>query len=91
LADREIDAIDLCLPTNLHAPATVAALRSGKHVLVEKPMALNLEEASLMIAEAAKAKRTLMCAQVLRFFPQYSVLQPGQILSGRFVTLPTSL
>lgn len=84
LADRDIDAIDLCLPTNLHAPATVAALRSGKHVLVEKPMALNLEEASLMIAEAAKTKKTLMCAQVLRFFPQYSVLQPGQILAGRF-------
>jgi predicted dehydrogenase len=83
-ADREIDAIDLCLPTNLHAPAAIAAMRSGKHVLVEKPMALEESECRQMIDVAARTGRTLMCAQVLRFFPMYSVLQPGQLLSGRF-------
>jgi predicted dehydrogenase len=83
-ADREVDAIDLCLPTNLHAPAAIAAMRSGKHVLVEKPMALDEAECRLMIDTAARTGRTLMCAQVLRFFPMYSVLQPGQLLAGRF-------
>lgn len=84
LADREIDAVDLCLPTDLHADAACAALRSGKHVLVEKPMALNETECQRMIREAKRSGRVLMCAQVLRFFPQYSVLQPGQLLAGRF-------
>jgi predicted dehydrogenase len=84
LADREIDAVDLCLPTNLHAPAGFAAMRSGKHVLVEKPMALDETECRQMIDMAQRTSRTLMCAQVLRFFPMYSVLQPGQLLAGRF-------
>lgn len=84
LADREIDAVDLCLPTHLHAPAAVASLRSGKHVLIEKPMALDIGEANLMIQTAERTGKTLMCAQVLRFFPMYAVLQPGRILSARF-------
>ncbi len=84
LADKEIDAVDLCLPTYLHAPAATAALRSGKHVLIEKPMALDEAECQTLIAEAKKADRLLMCAQVLRFFPTYSLLQPGQLLAGRF-------
>lgn len=84
LADREIDAVDLCLPTYLHAPAATVALRSGKHVLIEKPMALDEAECQALIAESKRVNKLLMCAQVLRFFPMYSVLQPGQLLSGRF-------
>src|SRR5208282_1781726 len=75
LADPEIDAVDLCLPTDLHESATVAALRSGKHVLVEKPMALSVEACHRMIAEAARAGKILMVAHVLRFFPAYRALQ----------------
>jgi predicted dehydrogenase len=71
LRDREIDAVDLCLPTHLHAPVAIEALRAGKHVLVEKPMALNIEQANAMIAEADESNRVLMSAQVLRFFPAY--------------------
>ena len=41
LADGEIEAVDLCLPTFMHEEVAVAALRAGKHVLVEKPMALD--------------------------------------------------
>jgi predicted dehydrogenase len=74
LADPEIEAVDLCLPTHLHAPVTIAALRAGKHVLVEKPMALNGAEARQMIDEARKANRILMTGQVLRFFPMYTTL-----------------
>jgi predicted dehydrogenase len=74
LADPEIEAVDLCLPTHLHAPVTIAALRAGKHVLVEKPMALNGAESRQMIDEARKANRILMTGQVLRFFPMYTAL-----------------
>jgi predicted dehydrogenase len=74
LADSGIDAVDICLPTYLHAPTTIAALHAGKHVLVEKPMALTGELADSMIAEADKAGRILMAAQVLRFIPSYRAL-----------------
>jgi predicted dehydrogenase len=55
----------------LHASAAIQALRSGKHVLVEKPMALTGNLCDEMIREAEKSGRILMTAQVLRFFPAY--------------------
>jgi predicted dehydrogenase len=55
LADPSIEAVDLCLPTYLHESAAIAALRAGKHVLVEKPMALDGEACDRMIAEAEKS------------------------------------
>jgi predicted dehydrogenase len=75
LGDGDIDAVDVCLPTLLHEEVTVAALRAGKHVLVEKPMALEGAGARRMIAEAQRAGRILMTAQVLRFFPEYAALR----------------
>src|SRR5580700_6239848 len=75
LADAEIEAVDLCLPTDLHESATIAALRAGKHVLVEKPMALSVESCQRMLVEAERAGRILMVAHVLRFFPAYRALQ----------------
>jgi predicted dehydrogenase len=74
IADPDIDAVDICLPTSLHALTTLAALRAGKHVLVEKPMALNGQECDQLIAEAKKQKKLLMVAQVLRFIPAYRAL-----------------
>ena len=71
LADPEIEAVDICLPTDQHAPAALAALRAGKHVLVEKPMALDGAAADQMLAEARKAGRVLMTGQVLRFIGAY--------------------
>ena len=75
LGDADIDAVDLCLPTFLHEAVAVQALRAGKHVLVEKPMALEGVGARYMIAEAERAGRILMSAQVLRFFPEYVALR----------------
>jgi predicted dehydrogenase len=75
LADPAIDAVDLCLPTYLHEEVAIAALRAGKHVMVEKPIALDGASARRMIAEAERAGRVLMCAQVLRFFPEYVALR----------------
>jgi predicted dehydrogenase len=65
--EAEADAVIICLPNHLHAPATLAALESGKHVLVEKPMALSLADAEQMVAAADRAGRVLMCGLTLRF------------------------
>ena len=70
-ADKNVDAVDICLPTDLHIPVAMKALQAGKHVLLEKPMALNGPDCDKLVAEAAKQKRTLMIAHVLRFFPMY--------------------
>ena len=75
LADPNVEAVDICLPTHLHQPAALAALRAGKHVLVEKPMGRTMAECETMIAEAEKQNRVLMAAQVLRFFPAYLALR----------------
>src|SRR5579871_363242 len=80
IEDLSVDAVDICLPTNLHASVALEALRAGKHVLVEKPMALDVESALQMITEAKKHKRVLMVAQVLRFFPAYVALR--EVLSS---------
>ena len=72
-ADPEAEVVDICLPTGQHADAALAALRAGKHVLVEKPMALDGETADRMLAEAQRSGRILMSAQVLRFLPCYRV------------------
>jgi UDP-N-acetylglucosamine 3-dehydrogenase len=71
IEDPSIDAISVTLPTHLHADATIAALKSGKHVLLEKLFALTAKGCDGMIAAAKKTGRTLMVAHVLRFWPEY--------------------
>ena len=75
LADPRIDAVDICLPTDLHEPVAIDALRAGKHVLVEKPMGLDGFAVYHMLGAAARYKRVLMTAQVLRFSPPYIALR----------------
>lgn len=67
LADERIDVVDVCVPSGLHAEVALAALRAGKHVLVEKPMATNRADAEAMLRVARDAGRKLMVAQHLRF------------------------
>jgi predicted dehydrogenase len=71
LADPEIDAIYNPLPNHLHAPLTIKALEAGKHVLCEKPIALNADEARQI--EAAQKKTGLLVAEafMVRFHPQW--------------------
>lgn len=75
LEDPEVDAIDICLPTDRHAGAALAALSAGKHVLIEKPIALDPADGRRILADAAARKLTLMAAQVLRFLPAYAGLR----------------
>lgn len=70
LNDPTIDAIYNPLPNHLHHPWTLKALRSGKHVLCEKPMACNEDEAREMALTAAESGRMLMEAFSYRFHPR---------------------
>ena len=67
LAIAELDAVSVCVPNYLHAPLTIAALEAGKHVLCEKPPAMNAKEAAGMLAAAKKANKMLMYALQRRF------------------------
>src|SRR5207244_2165404 len=60
LADPDIDLVDLCTPPDQHEPMTLAALKAGKHVLVEKPITLDVKAAGGMVKAAAKAGKLLM-------------------------------
>jgi predicted dehydrogenase len=75
IEDPTIDAIDICLPTGLHASLTIAALDAGKHVLCEKPMALNAEDCFRMLRARENSRGILMVAHVLRFWPAYRFLR----------------
>ena len=72
--DPSLDAISNTLPTHLHTQYTVAALQAGKHVLLEKPFALNTDDCDTMIAAQKASGRLLMLAHVLRFWPEYEAL-----------------
>ena len=72
LACEEIEAVTLPLPDQLHKQITIDALRAGKHVLCEKPMALSLEECKEMIAAAKETGKLLMVGQVGRYNPHYN-------------------
>jgi len=75
LRDPDVDAIDICLPTPMHRELAEAALAAGKHVLLEKPIALTLEDADAIVAAAAQSRRIFMVGLVLRFWPEYVELQ----------------
>lgn len=81
--DPGVEAVDICLPTHLHESIAVLAMRAGKHVIVEKPMALDGAAADRMIAEAERHGRTLMAAQVVRFIAPYraaaDILRSGRL------------
>ncbi len=75
LAQADIDMVDICTPTYLHAEHVIAAARSARHILCEKPMALSVAECDKMIDEANATGVSLMVAHVIRFWPEYQVVK----------------
>lgn len=72
LADPEMDAVVLVTPTSLHADQTIAALQAGKHVFVEKPLALNVADCERVLAVARqRPAQVAMVGFVRRFDPSY--------------------
>jgi predicted dehydrogenase len=91
LADPDIDMVDICNPTHLHRGTAIDALESGKHVLVEKAIALEPAEADGMLTVARTQGKLLMVAHVLPFFPEFAFAAQavrggayGKLLGGHF-------
>jgi len=91
LADPGVEVIDLCTPTSLHSEQAIAALRAGKHVLCEKPLARTSAEARDILKVAETSPGMLMPAMCMRFWPGWAWLrqvvkeQPyGRVLAARF-------
>lgn len=83
LENEEIDAVSVCTPNSLHAPVSIAALKAGKHVLCEKPMATSSEEAEAMIAAANENGKKLMIGHNQRFVASHakarSIIESGTL------------
>ncbi len=86
LADPRVDLVDLCVPNDLHGRMAIQALKAGKPVLVEKPIALTVEEADAMLAAAQAAGKPLMVAHVLPFVPEFAFALEA-VQSGRYGAL----
>jgi predicted dehydrogenase len=91
LADDDVQLIDLCTPTPAHPEQCIAALKAGKHVLCEKPLARTSAAAREILRVAETSPGFLMPAMCLRFWPGWSWLKQvaeekpyGQILAARF-------
>ncbi len=69
------DAVSVCTPNGLHAPATIDALKAGAHVIVEKPMAMNAKEAQAMVDAAKKYGRKLVIGFQFRYSPKTQFLK----------------
>ncbi len=89
LADPEIDIIYNSLPNHLHAEWTIKALRAGKHVLCEKPLALTLEEVDAMITASKETGKILMEAFMYRHHPQTlkvkEIVESGELGKLQFI------
>jgi predicted dehydrogenase len=91
LADAKVDIVDLCLPPHLHEESSIAALQAGKHVFVEKPMALTAAGCDRMVKAAKKAGKQILVGHVLPFLPEYAAARKligggkyGRVLGGHF-------
>ena len=71
LAIKEVDAVILCTPTQMHAAQSIACLNAGKHVQVEIPLADSLKDAAAVVALARQSGLTAMCGHTRRFNPSH--------------------
>lgn len=71
LDDEAVQAVHICTPHHLHADQAVRSAETGRHVLVEKPMALTVADCDRMIAASERANRILMVGQVMRYYPRH--------------------
>lgn len=89
LKNEKIDILDICLPTYLHAEFAIKAMNMGINVICEKPVSLNAADIARVYSTAKSNNVKFMVAQVLRFWPEYSIIKKiydtgkyGRLLSG---------
>ncbi len=83
LALKEVDAVILCTPTQMHADQTLACLKAGKHVQVEIPLADSIKGASAVVAQAKSSGLVAMCGHTRRFNPSHQYVHK-EITAGKF-------
>ena len=83
LALKEVDAVILCTPTQMHASQTIACLKAGKHVQVEIPLADTLQSAQDVVALAKSSGLVAMCGHTRRFNPSHQYVHK-EIAAGKF-------
>ena len=83
LALKEVDAVILCTPTQMHADQTLACLKAGKHVQVEIPLADSIEGAEAVVALAKSSALVAMCGHTRRFNPSHQYVH-REIRAGKF-------
>lgn len=91
--DKLVDAVIICSPTPSHCELTISSLNAGKHVLCEKPMAMNIKEAKAMREAAKKSGKKLMISHNQRFYKPHMIakelLRRNEI--GKILTFRTFL
>jgi predicted dehydrogenase len=97
IADPQVELVDICLTTPLHVEYALAALKAGKHVMVEKPLARTSRDAAKLTAAAQKAKTFATCGLCMRFWPGWTWLKEavakktyGPVRSASFRRLSAS-
>jgi 2-hydroxy-4-carboxymuconate semialdehyde hemiacetal dehydrogenase len=83
LALKEVDAVILCTPTQMHAEQTIACLKAGKHVQVEIPLADSLAGATAVVEQARASALVAMCGHTRRFNPSHQYVT-SQVTAGKF-------
>lgn len=86
VADPQVDALYIALPVVVHAPAAIAALRAGKHVLCEKPMGMHFAEAERMVAEGVASGKVFGVSYYRRLYPK--VLRARQLMEQGAIGRP---
>lgn len=91
IANADLDIIDICLPTYLHAEYAMLAMEKAKYVFVEKPVAFTGEEGDKMLAKAKETGCSVQIGQVIRFWDEYVKLKEiveegkyGKVVSANF-------
>jgi predicted dehydrogenase len=91
IAMKDVDIVDICVPTTQHVDLAIEALKAGKHVLCEKPLARTSADAEKIAAAARNARGIFMPAMCMRFWPQWSWLKQavveqryGKVLAATF-------
>ena len=82
LSSRSVDVVLVCAPNGAHAAYSIAALRAGKHVFCEKPMALRMEDADSMRRVASERGRVLMIGHLTRHAPLYRTAHDALVSRG---------
>ena len=89
--NADVDYVDICLPTYLHAQYTIAAMKKGFHVFVEKPLCMSKEECAEILKTQEETGKMAQVGQVIRFWDEYVWLKEvkesgkyGKVISASF-------